>query len=106
MKEAASRGGLSTLTQTCGVLLKLGRNACERSVKLSAHAIDSCDDHNGNPTGDQSVLDSGSAGLVLQKRNNLRHESAPVGLVSHLETVLSSHVAFKEGVFRSIQLVE
>jgi hypothetical protein len=27
-------------------------------------------------------------------------------LVSHLETVLSSHVAFKEGVFRSIQLVE
>jgi hypothetical protein len=51
-------------------LLQLGRDAVELAVERAANGIDSRDDHNGNAGSDEAVLDRGSAGLVLEKRND------------------------------------
>jgi hypothetical protein len=56
----------------------LGRDARKLGVQLGAKAIDNRNDRNGNPGGDQSVFNGGSARLILQKRNELKHWSAPL----------------------------
>ena len=69
MKEAASVGSLFAPDQTYGVLFERGRDASELGVQLGAKAIDDRDDRDGNPGGDQSVFNGGSARLILQKRD-------------------------------------
>ena len=61
-----------------GVLFELGRDARKLGVQLGAKAIDDRNDRDGNPGGDQSVFNGGSARLILQKRNKLKHWLAPL----------------------------
>jgi hypothetical protein len=72
MKEAATAAASMLQTGVWG-LFKLGRDAREFFVERAAQPIDHCDDRNRNACCDQAVFDGGSAGFVLQKRNNLGH---------------------------------
>ena len=56
-------------------LLELRRDAGETAVEGRADRIDGRDDHNGNASGDEAVLDRGRSRFVLQKRYDFRHLS-------------------------------
>src|SRR5215468_10213472 len=69
-KEAANNGGF--LNQPRGnSLLQLGRNAVELAVERAADRIDRRNDHNGDASSDEAVLNRGRTRLVFQKRENL-----------------------------------
>ena len=71
--EAANWGGLFASVSRVGGLLQLGRDAGEVRVQLRAESIDDRDDRDRNTSGDEAVLDGGSARVVLQKGDNFTH---------------------------------
>ena len=60
-------------------LFQLRRNAGEAGVQLGADTVDNGDNRNGDASGDQAILDSRGARLVLHKTRNegLHDEMAP-----------------------------
>ena len=55
-------------------LLQRVVDVCELRVEVGAEAVDDNDNDNGNAGGDQSVFDSGGAGLILHEtRKKIRH---------------------------------
>jgi hypothetical protein len=60
-----------------GFLLKLGRDARELGVKLSAQTVDDRNNRNGNACGNQAIFYGGGAGLVHQKLHNFGHRMTP-----------------------------
>jgi hypothetical protein len=76
-KEAAERR-LPCRSARAEVIFQQGRDAGEFGVQRAAETVDHGDDGNRDAGGDQTVFDGGGAGFILQKRDNLGHETLQV----------------------------
>src|SRR5262245_32516920 len=75
MEEAAGTGGFSQVPNLRS-LLKLRRDVVELRVQGRADRVHGRNDHDRNASSDETILNRGGARLVLQERNNLRHETS------------------------------
>jgi len=60
-----------------GFLLKLGRDARELGIELSAQTVDDRNNRNGNACGNQAIFYGDGAGLVHQKLHNFGYRMTP-----------------------------
>ena len=59
-----------------GGLIQLRRDRRKGRIELRAEALHNRNDGNGNPCGDQAILDGGRAGFVTQEGSELRQHGA------------------------------